>query len=328
MRKLGIIFSAIIFIILGACDSDKQPLLPKVTGKPGEIVLVMDEYYWGSEIGAFFRETFSRPVLSLPQDEPIYDIVRIPSSGFNNIFKSHRNIILTKISSRNQKPRIIVQRDIWAKPQIVINVIGPKDSTTLNYLIENKEKLVSLIDQAEIDRIVQNYKKNRAKGIDQVLRTEHNLSISVPAGYNLDIDSARFIWISHEPSNRTQGILIYYYDYTDPNTFTKDFLVKKRNAYTRRFVPGPNKGSYMSVESEAPVYFREYTRNDRYFAEVRGLWKLEKGFMGGPFISITTLDEPRNRVVTVDGFVFAPGKDKRNYLREIEAILQTFKVVE
>ena len=328
MTRFYIIISAAFFIFLGACESDKQPLLPKITGKPGEIVLVMDEYQWESETGEFFRETFSQPVLALPQEESIYDIVRIPTSGFNNIFKSHRNIILTKISSRHKKPRIIVQRDIWAKPQIVINVIGPKDTTTLNYLIENKEKLVTLIDQIEIERTVQNYKRNRAKGIDQLLRTEHNLSISVPAGYNYDLDSAQFIWISHEPSDRMQGILIYYYDYTDPNTFTEEFLIQKRDEYTRRFVPGPNNGSFMSVEKEAPIYFREYTRDDRYFAEIRGLWKLENGFMGGPFISITTLEEARNRVVTAEGFVYAPSKAKRSYIRELEAILQTFKVVE
>jgi len=324
MTRFFIVISIILFVFLGACESDRQPLLPKVTGSPGEIILVMDEYHWGSETGEFFRETFSQPVIALPQEEPIYDIVRIPSSGFSNIFKSHRNIILTKISARNNKPRIIVQRDIWAKPQIVINVIGPRD----NYLIENQEKLVTLINQIEIERNVQNYKKNRAKGIDHILRTDHNLSISVPAGYNYDIDTSQFIWISHEPSDRMQGVLIYYYDYTDPDTFTEEFLVKKRNTYTRRYVPGPNNGSYMSVESEAPLFFREYTRDDRYFAELRGLWKLENGFMGGPFISITTLDEPRNRVVTAEGFVYAPGKEKRGYIRELEAILHTFKVVE
>jgi hypothetical protein len=328
MRRFCAFTAITFFILLGACDSEKKPLLPKITGKPGEILLVMDEYHWNSETGEFFRETFSQPVIALPQEEPIYDLVRIPSAGFNNIFKSHRNIILTKISSRNKKPRIIVQRDIWAKPQIVINVIGPKDTTTLHYLKENREKLVSLIDQIEIERTVENYKKNRAKGIDQLLRTEHHLSISVPAGYNYDVDTTQFIWISHEPSDRMQGVLIYYYDYTDTNTFTEEYLVKKRNEYTRRFVPGPNKGSYMTVESEGPLFFREYTKDDRYFAEIRGLWKLENGYMGGPFISITTLDKARNRVVTAEGFVFAPGKDKRNYIRELEAILQTFKVVE
>jgi hypothetical protein len=33
-------------------------------------------------------------------------------------------------------------------------------------------------------------------------------------------------------------------------------------------------------------------------------------------------------VVTVDGFVYAPSLDKRNYVRELEAILQTFSVVD
>jgi len=33
-------------------------------------------------------------------------------------------------------------------------------------------------------------------------------------------------------------------------------------------------------------------------------------------------------VITAEGFVFAPGKEKRSYIRELEAILHTFKVVE
>jgi hypothetical protein len=60
---------------------------------------------------------------------------------------------------------------------------------------------------------------------------------------------------------------------------------------------------------------------------LRGLWKLENAFMGGPFINISLLDENRNRVVTVDAFVYAPGLDKRNYVREVEAILNTFKII-
>jgi hypothetical protein len=60
---------------------------------------------------------------------------------------------------------------------------------------------------------------------------------------------------------------------------------------------------------------------------LRGLWKLENAFMGGPFINISLLDENRNRVVTVDAFVYAPSLDKRIYVRELEAILNTFKII-
>jgi len=83
----------------------------------------------------------------------------------------------------------------------------------------------------------------------------------------------------------------------------------------------------MKTEDQFPVMFSENAKNGQYMVEMRGLWRTEKAFMGGPFISHTMLDEQRNRVVTVDGFVYAPSLDKRLYVREIEAILYTFDIV-
>ena len=328
MKKYSFIVTIFILLTFSACTDNKQPLLPKVTGKPGEVLVVIDQFIWESEVGFFLNNLLTQPFEAIPQEEPIYDPIRISSSGFNNIFKSHRNIILAKISSRNKKPRIIVQRDIWAKPQLVINIIVPNDSTTIQYLEENQEKLVSLLNQAEISRTIENYKKNQAKGIDEELKMKHHLSISVPMGYQMDVNAADFVWISHEISDLTQGILIYYYDYTDTNTFTPEYLVNKRNEFTNRYVPGPVDGSYMKTEDVYPVSVYEYNKDDQYFFELRGLWKLEKAFMGGPFISLTTLDKKRNRIVTADGFVYAPSLNKRNYIREIEAIIHTLSIID
>jgi hypothetical protein len=328
MRKLCLYIPILLLLFSVSCKKDKQPLLPKVTGKPGEVILVIDQYVWDSQIGIYLNNLLTRPFDALPQVEPSYDPVRIASSAFTNIFKSHRNIIITKISSRNKKPRILVQRDIWAKPQIVINIIGPNDSTTVNYLKENGDKLLNLLNQAEISRTVNNYKKNRAKGIDESLRTKHHVSISVPVGYEIAVDSSDFVWISHELNDLTQAVLIYYYIYTDTNTFTSDYLIRKRNEFTRKYVPGPAKGSYMTIEPAYPVIFTKYSRDNQYYAEIRGLWRLENGYMGGPFINITTLDENRNRIISIDAFVYAPSLDKRNYVRELEAILQTFKITD
>ncbi len=56
---------------------------------------------------------------------------------------------------------------------------------------------------------------------------------------------------------------------------------------------------------------------------MRGLWELHGDFMGGPFVSYTVVDERHNRVVTLDGFVYNPGHDKRDLLRQIESLLYT-----
>jgi len=45
--------------------------------------------------------------------------------------------------------------------------------------------------------------------------------------------------------------------------------------------------------------------------------------MGGPFISWTLVDEPRNRIVTLFGFVYAPKYEKRNHIRKVESLLRT-----
>ena len=329
MHRSTVFLALFSLVFVTACKkAERKGLLPMVTGKPGEIILVIEPYLWESELGQFFSDFCNVPVEALPVDEPSYNLVHIPSDGFNRIFKGHRNIILTDISSQYTEPKIIVQRNVWAHPQLLIKVVGVNDSSLLAYLHENSGKLRNLLETDERNRTIENYRKNRAKGIDEMLKQQHQVSISVPSGYDVGVDSVDFIWLTHEVADLTQGVLIYYYPYTDTNTFTPDYLVERRNEFTRRYVPGPVDGSYMKTESEYPVLFSEHVKNGRYMAELKGLWRLEKAFMGGPFISHTILDEPRNRVVTVEGFVYAPSLDKRLYVRELEAILHTFDIVD
>ena len=48
--------------------------------------------------------------------------------------------------------------------------------------------------------------------------------------------------------------------------------------------------------------------------------------MGGPFVSHIRLDEENQRVVVVEGFVYAPETNKRNYIRRLEAALFTLRL--
>ena len=121
-----------------------------------------------------------------------------------------------------------------------------------------------------------------------------------------------------------QGILVYSYEKPDVE-LTTDYLFAKRTQFTKRFIPGPTDGSYMTVETEAIPYRREITVNDVDIIELRNLWKIENDFMGGPFVSFSIVDEEENKVINIDGFVFAPQFDKRDYLRQVEAILNSIQ---
>jgi hypothetical protein len=58
--------------------------------------------------------------------------------------------------------------------------------------------------------------------------------------------------------------------------------------------------------------------------ELRGLWELVNDYMGGPFVSRSYCDEKNRRIVTVEGYIYAPRFDKRDYVRRVLGIINTF----
>ena len=81
------------------------------------------------------------------------------------------------------------------------------------------------------------------------------------------------------------------------------------------------------IKKEQWPEMQEITVNGEYAAEIRGLWKMiGGGSMGGPYYSLTRLDEVNQRVVTIEGFVFAPATNKRNAIRALEAVAHSMRL--
>jgi len=329
-NNILIIITLILLLPFISCEKGtrgKRTLLTNVTGAAGEVVVVLNKSVWEESIGETFNEILKQEFPMIPQSEPIFDLVMIPPNAFTEIFKSHRNIVLTKVGDEFEKAKIVTQRDVWAAPQTVLNVVGPSYPAITKLLNDERERFVQLLEQAERDRVVNNAIRYEAKELRMLLEKKFGISLFFPKGYQLRVDSTDFVWISHETPDISQGVFIYQYPYTDENTFTADYLVNQRNSFVNRFVPGPTAGSYMVTETIIPPTFKPLMYKDRYFGQLRGLWDVQSHPMGGPFISLTTIDEAKNRVITVEGYVYAPRFHKRNYVRQVEALLLTFSLV-
>lgn len=324
MKNLLIVL--FITIILSSCgDKVRENLMPNVTGKAGEVVLVIEKGYWEGAIGDTLRAYFMQAQIGLPQTEPLVDLVNIPSNAFSDIFKTHRNIIQTYVSNTVEKSEVLIKRDFHAKPQLFVSIEAKNEAEFMDLIMKNRERILAAILKIERERILSTYKKYPERGLRNHLLKTHQLSVTMPRGYRLRLDSTEFLWYSYETQLTSQGLFINYYDYTDTSQLNTENLIRKRNVLLRKYVPGPTEGSYMITEDLLPVQRKEFTFKGNYAVELRGLWKLENDFMGGPFVSFTTVDEERNRIVTVDGYVYAPKFDKRNYLRQMEALLHTLE---
>ena len=71
--------------------------------------------------------------------------------------------------------------------------------------------------------------------------------------------------------------------------------------------------------------YRFFRLEGRAWVEMRGFWDVEGDFMGGPFVSYTTVDTATDRVFTLDCYVYSPKLPKRNYMREVEHLLHLVK---
>ena len=85
-------------------------------------------------------------------------------------------------------------------------------------------------------------------------------------------------------------------------------------------VKGPVEGSFMTLFEELQPITRERNIQEQYVRELRGLWNMSGAFMGGPYIAHAFLNKSQKSIIIAFGYVFAPKFDKREYLRELEAI--------
>jgi len=75
-----------------------------------------------------------------------------------------------------------------------------------------------------------------------------------------------------------------------------------------------------------PYYTKEVNLNGTYAFEMRGLWKNSDISAGGPFVSYTTVDQKLGRLYYIEGYVYHPSGDKRDWMREMDTILKSFYI--
>ncbi len=310
----------------GDKGTGKNSTLPNVTGPAGEVLIVMDNNLWKSQGGNKLREAMEQEYPALPQPEPLFDVIHIPAGAFDDLFKMHRSILILDVSSVHKSAEIFYTENIWAKPQIVIRLLAPDPESLEQLILENKDRLINNLQQYDRKRLAEVYRSGKDLNIKSIL-SKFRIDLAIPRGYNIDIDADDFSSLSIESSQTSQVIFIYRYPYFDKNDFSTKRLIEKRNELLKVYTQGTRAGSYMTTATIYPPISYDMKKNGREVVEIRGLWELNKGYMGGPFISHSTLDTLTNEIVTVEAYVYNPNNKKRNLMRQMEAIVYSMEVL-
>lgn len=327
MKRLYIILASCLALVCctgGGKNNNSAAAASKArsTGGAREVVAVIDNDFFSQAESDSVRTYFAPVMFGLPQEETETKLYVIPRSGFSHLYQTHRNIILIEKDTVNQVKTI---KDAFAAPQTLVR-ISATDINSLNELMnKSSADILKRFHDGDIAFLQEKSARIAHKKLDQI-RTM-GVELTVPNYYRPVRIEPDFIWLLKDVKKGkhlgTVNILIYKYD-SQGNAVDPIMLLDE---ITKKYVPGPSDGSYMTTEKSVFYPMSEQTELDGQFAiQTRGLWRTENDFMGGPFINYTVYDDKSDIVYGIDGFVYFPSQDKAHYIFELESILKTFKI--
>lgn len=317
---------ACVLSLAGCKQGNKKNLLPNVSGKAGEVLVVIEREQWEGNLGVAIRDVLAMDTPYLAQREPLFNLSNVPPGSFNSMFKMHRNMLLININPQNQTNGVVYKNNMWAQPQALVQINAADADEALSLFNEASSTISEFFEQSERDRIIANSKLYEESALREPVRKVTGGILHFPTGYRCRKFTDSFVWIADEKQYVQQYVMIYRYPVpTEGEVFSVENIINTRNRVMQDNVPGMFEGSYMTTSTAQEPTTRSLRYRGRDFMETRGFWEVHGDFMGGPFVSHSFYSPDGKDIIVLEAFVFAPRYDKRQYLRQVEALLYSFE---
>ena len=293
----------IVFLfVLSAC-SDGIKTLPSSTGILSEVIFVVEDALWENQVKDVAFRTFGVPIQGLTQDESSFRVIQVNHSEFKSILKTHKNIVIIakNVPTSNQQ-------DKWANDQLVVQLEFKHEN---NELTKDLNKVKAIFEFREIRILRNSISKSSQKIQEKHIKEEFNIETLIPSEYTIIKDTVALFWATYNPEKQEEIKHLFVFSFEPKEINLQQEVLQKTDSIFAKYLLGAKQGQHVKIEDMFSPVYSENT--------YRGLWKLEGGFMGGPFL-IKTYFINKKVVVTV-GLIFAPNDRKRNYIRTLEAIL-------
>jgi len=323
MNKAHFLFLFISFLFF-SCEKKNDNLPRKTTGKINTISVIIDDQLWNGEIGDSIRNKFASPVIGLPQEEPLFTINQYPVKLLEGFMTDTRAIIVVKKEEQN---KFEIKKDQYASPQNVFHISGKTGADIIACLEKNAPQMIRLIKQAEI---AESQRINSQSLLNpQLINNKFHISLKIPSGYTYVLHKSNFMWLKKEIIGGNTSLLIYQVPINSikKNSNLITSIIKMRDSIGELYISGTELKSNMITEEAYAPYLFKITLDGKKTYETKGTWELKNDFMAGPFINYAIIDKENNRILVLEGFCYAPSKEKRDLMHELESIIKSVVVL-
>ncbi len=319
-------------VLLVACsgEGEKKKVLVSSKGLPSELLLVVDKAVWNSDLQDSINGIVKAQVPGLMQVEELFRVTRILSHDYEATHTTFHTKLFVKVDKTLDKPLMGTRRNEHAKPQVELVVAAPSIDVLREYLMLNSDRIKEILLEAQIDKRVELLRKKYSKKVDDDLKEVLGMTVRAPENMRATKKGERFLWGGTNLLEKDLNLVVYTYDWHGEDLHDVDLYVEKRDSVMKLNIPGSSEGQWMRTvrerENKRPlVECRERRIDGREVLEVRGLWEMRNGALGGPFVSLSHVDTVSRKVVVGEGFVYSPSTDKRDLVRQMEAVLRTLR---
>lgn len=346
MKKILLMFASVIAMMTSCTKEASEALMPEATGAAYDLYIVLPE-----ELKPVFGEDsqgnkvqinqtplrdslytlFQYPMECTPNGDEYFYVCTILEEHFQRNIRTLGNIVLINIDPSNaSEPVITMERDKYARGQVVVKMYARDQQTLADYVMQMQEGLRNVFVKAEINRAMRKLEKDNAIQQEDRLMKLQNVSMLIPFAIKkagIGASDSTFFWVTDDYMDRQSHLVVYSVPYTDANIFSLEGAVAVRDSVMKDNIQGGTDGSYLTTNKKIVLpQYKALNVGGKYVGELRGMWRMENGLMAGPFVSHLRLDEINKRVVIAEGFVYAPNDGKRRLIRNLEASIYTLKL--
>lgn len=297
--------------------------MPTSSGRPYEVLVVINDSMWQRPSGRALFDVLDTDVPGLPQSERSFPISQTDPRRFSRTLNIFRNIIMVDIDpAQYTQTKIRYAKDVYAHPQVVMTIQSPDEASFGEYVAKHSQEIVDFFNRVEMNRLADDLEEKHSTVVAQLASEIFGCGFWAPSEIKSYKKGKDFFWTSSDGAASLVNICMYSYPYEGPHTFNKEYVIAKRDSVMKENIPGAKPHMYMATDTLC-TGVKPIVIKGQYAMEMRGLWVMKNDGMGGPFVSHSRVDTDNNRVIVVEGFVYAPEKKKRGLIRRLEGSLYT-----
>jgi hypothetical protein len=336
MSKISMLFSATALVFLSSgCDK------PRSWGELNSIIVGTSEDQWAI-VGDLVELALEAKIVTVRPEKTFIVTHQDPLQSEWDQLRRFRQILLIGtaddswmtevLASTNQisfnRPEVFQVEDVWAKGQTVtVMLLVTGNATEAEPLMDPIYDLLN----AQYREWVKNrmFMTGRNEALADSLWDLGQFSIMLPKLYKSRQEDSVFMFRNDnpDPSELIRQITITWRSYSPEEKAYGSVGMTKDEILTWRQEVADGHFGYPQVLDLSLIEMRRLQQGDVVMEEVRTVWANppEDAFpAGGPLITRVIPCKHQDRHYLADAWLYAPARDKYQYILQLEAILNSF----